>query len=729
MLNYERRLFSLEADSLPPDSSRTLLVRGKSLPPKEKVGENGLFPKEEELLRELALSCDYMEQPGFALVEKAASLALKLHYYQGREGGDPYSTHCLAVAIELAKRRFDPLTVALALVHDTVEDTNISYEEVARNILGEAEGYVRDDFVNTLKVLSKIKARRLREKELAEENYHLGVIKSVMDNPRAAIIKVFDRLHNMRTIDGIANPARRVRICRETLGIYLPLAEIIGLRSEAEKLAELALPNLGAKYRKIVRQIKREKDQPERETALAEIIAETEELFQGKNIQIQARSASVYDVVEEMGEKPTVFNNKEHFFYHLDLALPSDQNHLFLNWAKEGLTVFTHYFFSEEYEVDLSRFNLEQFRNYAVNGLVDRLDFWVRRKKDGLRIHVHVYPNDVFRQEFASLADLYRQDKVKTREQDDASLKLAGWKKKLAFLEKKLNQGIINSSQLLLVLQRRLKQGFIRVIGVDDNDQNEIWNIPAGSTLIDYIRETSGALWSNAVSALVNGKQVDWNYRLYPNDQIRVFFDPKPHWQVSWIHALTDRKPARTVRRHLRQQLKEKEAVRESVVQQGLAILTGQISAKDLGNPYLYVSAAHAIPIIQKHYPSFSETDFLIALGLGEVPDKILDEVVLYLNEVNRNTGVIQVVFTTDRPGQLECLTDIIASKNINIRGIEIKAGSSERPSELQIFIDPSTDQSTREEIIDIIKNNQQALNLGLREARLTTVGQLLKHS
>lgn len=178
----------------------------------------------------------YDSHADLAKIEEAYDLAAKAHEGQCRDNGDPYITHPIAVANILAGFRMDPVSIMVGFLHDTVEDTNISLE-----MLGQRFGKDVAAIVDGVTKLTRLELQSDRTKQA--ENFRKLVLAMSRDI-RVLIVKLADRLHNMRTLHYVQRTDRRQRIARETLDIYAPLAERIGMDRVKTELQDIAFVNL-----------------------------------------------------------------------------------------------------------------------------------------------------------------------------------------------------------------------------------------------------------------------------------------------------------------------------------------------------------------------------------------------------------------------------------------------------------------------------------------------------
>ncbi len=170
------------------------------------------------------------------LLNRAYVFSMKAHGGQTRKSGDPYFTHPLAVAKILTELKADPSTVATALLHDVVEDTEVSVSDIEARFGGEIAR-----LVDGVTKLSKIELRSDASKQA--ENFR-KLVMAMAEDVRVLLVKLADRLHNMRTLHFFDNVDKRRRIALETMEIYAPLAGRIGVQRIREELEEISFREL-----------------------------------------------------------------------------------------------------------------------------------------------------------------------------------------------------------------------------------------------------------------------------------------------------------------------------------------------------------------------------------------------------------------------------------------------------------------------------------------------------
>ena len=168
------------------------------------------------------------------MLNRAYVYAMKAHGSQTRASGDPYFSHPLEVAAILTDLKLDDATIVAALLHDTIEDTEATRAEIDQ-IFGPEIGALVEG-------LTKLKRLELVSREAKQAENLRKLLLAIADDVRVLLIKLADRLHNMRTLEFVP-PASRQRIAEETLDIYAPLAGRMGMQEMREELEDLVLPH------------------------------------------------------------------------------------------------------------------------------------------------------------------------------------------------------------------------------------------------------------------------------------------------------------------------------------------------------------------------------------------------------------------------------------------------------------------------------------------------------
>jgi guanosine-3',5'-bis(diphosphate) 3'-pyrophosphohydrolase len=191
------------------------------------------YPESVLQLRDLLNT--YLDPESVATVLKAYEVGESAHRGQTRKTGEPYIFHPVAVAQILANMRMDHVSIAAAILHDTIEDTALSWEDINRGF-----GVEIADLVEGVTKLDKMKFRTRVE---ADAESFRKLMLAMSRDLRVIFIKLADRVHNMRTLDSMTQQSRR-RIARETLDIYAPIADRLGMNSMKHELEDMGFANL-----------------------------------------------------------------------------------------------------------------------------------------------------------------------------------------------------------------------------------------------------------------------------------------------------------------------------------------------------------------------------------------------------------------------------------------------------------------------------------------------------
>ncbi len=174
-----------------------------------------------------------------ALLNKAYVYGMRKHGSQFRASGDPYFAHPLEVAAILTELHLDDATIAVALLHDTIEDTDATRAEIDQ-LFGHEIGAIVDG-------LTKIDRLNLTSREEAQAENLRKLLLAISEDVRVLLVKLADRLHNMRTLDFVPEHKRK-RIAQETMEIYAPLAGRMGMQDMRSELEDLSFKTLHAEH-------------------------------------------------------------------------------------------------------------------------------------------------------------------------------------------------------------------------------------------------------------------------------------------------------------------------------------------------------------------------------------------------------------------------------------------------------------------------------------------------
>jgi GTP pyrophosphokinase len=233
-------------------------------------------------------------------IRKAFDFAYDKHGGQLRKSGEPYIIHPVQVALTLADFRVDPTTIVAGLLHDILEDTDTRYDEV-KNLFGE-------EVADIVEGLTKLHLLQYEGSKASEQvRNHQKMVLAMAKDIRVIFVKLADRLNNMRTLSHL-DRERQVRISRETLDIFAPIAHRLGMYRLKAELEDIAFKYLfPEEYQEIARLIKDKKGSREADVKMMQ--SEIEDLLREENVHftINGRIKNIYSVYRKMQLKGLEF--------------------------------------------------------------------------------------------------------------------------------------------------------------------------------------------------------------------------------------------------------------------------------------------------------------------------------------------------------------------------------------------------------------------------------------
>ena len=229
-------------------------------------------------------------------LSKAYTFALDAHKNQKRDSGDPYLIHPVAVADILTDLKLDSATIATGLLHDTIEDTKITYETVKKEFGKEVA-----DLVEGVSKISELEGKVIENSKA--ENIRKLILATSKDI-RVLLVKLADRLHNMRTLNSISDENRRKRIAKETMEIYAPLSDRMGMNHIRDELEDLSFQKLNPDARNLVVE-RLSINKKNRENSFKEISKNFTKILKnsGVNAKIVGREKTPFSIWKKMQSK------------------------------------------------------------------------------------------------------------------------------------------------------------------------------------------------------------------------------------------------------------------------------------------------------------------------------------------------------------------------------------------------------------------------------------------
>jgi guanosine-3',5'-bis(diphosphate) 3'-pyrophosphohydrolase len=463
-----------------------------------------------------ALLGPYMPAPDIVFVESAFELARRAHTGQLRRSGAPYVTHAIEVAKTLAQLRLDRETIAAGLLHDVVEDTSVTIAQVQQ---GFGANVAR--LVDGVTKIGRVKFESVEHEQA--ENFRKMLLSMIQD-VRIILVKLADRLHNMRTLEYLEEPKRHA-IAQETLEIYAPLAHRMGIGFLKWQLEDLAFKHLEPEaYRELERDIGVKRQ--EREAYLEQVIRPVREKLAETGIaaEVSGRAKHFYSIHKKMRSRHKALDEL-YDLLALRIVVPSIKD----CYHTLGI-LHTHYTPIHERFKDYiatPKSNMYRSLHTTVVG------------PEGNFIEIQVRTGEMHRtNEYGIAAHWKYKEEGKTDTQLDHSLQ---WLRQMLEDKKDLS----DPREFMEALKIDLFQHEVFVF----TPRGDLRQLPRGATPIDFAFAIHTEVGNQTVGARVNGRMVPLTHELHNGDTVDIITAPSGHPSANWLQiARTSR--ARSKIRH-----------------------------------------------------------------------------------------------------------------------------------------------------------------------------------
>ena len=537
-------------------------------------------------------------------VEKAYSFAEKAHEGQTRASGEPYITHCVAVADILAELKVPPETVIAGLLHDTVEDTAVTLDDLKNEFGDEIAKMV--DGVTKLSNLPRVSRgdhagdqdidiqeqssgssdqdKRNRKRDLRNESLRKTFI-AMGEDVRVIIIKLADRLHNMRTLSHIKESERREKIAQETQDIFAPLANRLGLWRIKWELEDLSFRYLDPqKYKEIAKNL--DERRSVREKQIQDIIKKMELYLKNAMVEaeISGRPKHIYSIYRKMIDKGEPFEMVRDLrgVRLLVKDIPTC-------YAALGV-IHTHWRpIPQEFDdyIAAPKDNFYQSLHTAV--IYD----------DGKPLEVQIRTFEMHQSAEYGIAAHWRYKEKGTR--NDSYQQQINWLRKLM----EWRQEVEDAQEFVDGMKTDVFQDRVYVF----TPQGDIIDLPAGSTPIDFAYHVHTEIGNRCRGAKVNGKLVTLEYCLKTGDQVQILTSKKGGPSRDWLNKSLDLVKTQRARSKIRQWFKRQD--REQNLSQGKLLLDRELQRLGLESIELEKLAAF--------FDYVTIDDLYVGLGCGDL--------------------------------------------------------------------------------------------------------------
>ena len=525
---------------------------------------------------------DYAPDADEALLNRAYVYTVQKHGSQKRASGDPYFSHPVEVAGLMTDLKLDQETIITALLHDTVEDTLATIEDVEKNFGPEVAR-----LVDGVTKLSKIE--QLPENERAAENLRKFLL-AMSEDLRVLLVKLADRLHNMRTLHYIKDPAKRLRIARETMDIYAPLAERVGMYEYMREMQLLAFEQLEPEaYATITGRLAQIRSQEGGQVdaialAIKQALAEA-----GLKVEVWGREKHPYSIWKKMAERHVSFEQITDIMAFRVLTESVEDCYRAL-----GILHTNWQFIPGRYKDYISTPKSNGYRSLHTALIYE----------NSMRMEVQVRTREMHRtNEFGLAAHwAYKQGGARPDGQ-------VGWLRDLI--------EIVDASHDAEELLEHTKLAIYQDRIFAFTPKGALFQLPKGATPVDFAFAVHTDLGAQTVGAKINGRHMPLRTELQNGDVVEIIKGSHSEPQLSWLGFVVTGKARASIRRAVR--AKERAEVAE-IGQKLFDHIADRLPAK-IGKKAIRAAA--------ERLGMEDEEDLMYAIGAAKLKDREVMEALM----------------------------------------------------------------------------------------------------
>lgn len=559
----------------------------------------------------------YISNPdSLALISRAENYATEVHAGQFRRSGEPYTTHLFNVAYILSTLHVGPKTIAAGLLHDTIEDTEITREQLAADF--------DEEIAELVESVTKIGALQFKGKDDPEYQAanHRKLFIAMAKDVRVILIKLADRLHNMRTLEFQPESSQK-RIASETLDVYAPIAHRLGISAIKNELEDLSFYYLNNKeYYRIAHLVENKKQ--ERDESVQKMISEISSMLKEHDIEFRifGRSKHLYSIYHKM-----VVRNKR-FDEILDLL---------------AIRIVT--------KSELNCYEVLGYIHARYKPIPGRLKDYIAMPKTNMYQSLHttiineegkIFEVQIRTEDMDAIAERgiaahwrYKEGGHydARAEQKEIEDKLSWFRDFAVFTS---DSGEETASEYMATLQRDVFEANVYVM----TPKGRIIDLPNGATPIDFAYRIHTDVGHTAVGATVNGAMVPLNTELHTGDVVSIRTMKGTGPSEDWLKIVKTNQAKNKIRAWF---AKRETEHKEQMLEQGEKTLTDELRKRGF-DPKTYMEKKK-IEAIAREFNAKDYTDLMYGLAVRTIhPTAVCEKLTNQKRSVNDNEALSKLL-------------------------------------------------------------------------------------